>query len=58
MYILYFLTSLFRSLVVLSKGFQQKYVDVATIGSLVRIMGIAKIRNSYVIKNANLNQET
>ena len=56
-YVLYFLIELLHSLSFLSKVFQYKYVDVTTIGSLIRTQ-IESICMLYVIDCTNLNQDT
>ena len=56
-YILYFLVDLLHSLAILFKVFQFKYVDVTTIGSLIRTM-IESIRMLCVAKSIDLNQDT
>ena len=56
-YVLSFLVDLLHSLSILSKVFQYKYVDVTTIGSLIRIQ-IESIRMLYVVDSTDLNQDT
>ena len=56
-YILYFLADLLHNLSVLSKVFQYKYVDVTTVGSLIKTE-IESIHMVYVVDNTNLNQDT
>ena len=53
--ILYFLAHLFHSLVVLFKVFQYKYVDITTIGSLIKTQ-IKSICMLYVVISIDLNQ--
>ena len=56
-YVFYFLADLLHSLSVLSKIFQYKYVNVTTIGSLIRTQ-IESICMLYVIDSTDLNQDT
>ena len=56
-YVLYFLADLLHNLSILSKVFQYKYVDVTTIGSLIRTQ-IESIHMLYVVDSTNLNQDT
>ena len=56
-YVLYFLADLLHSLSVLSKVFQYKYVDVTTIGSLIKTQ-IESICMLYIVNSTDLNQDT
>ena len=56
-YILYFLADLLYNLSVLFKVFQYKYVDVSTIGSLIKTH-IESICMLYVVDSTDLNQDT
>jgi len=56
-YYLYFLVDILHSLFVLSKTFQYKFVDVSSVGALVRFE-ITSIRMSFIIENTNLNEST
>jgi hypothetical protein len=56
-YILYFLADILHSLVLLSKVFQNKFVDVTTIGSIVRTE-IAQIRMLFIVEPTDLNVAT
>ena len=56
-YVLYFLADLLHSLSVLSKVFQYKYVNVTTIGSLIKTQ-IESIRMLYVVDSTHLNKDT
>ena len=56
-YVLYFLADLLHSLFVLSKVFHYKYVDVTTIGSLIKTQ-TESIRMLYVVDSTDLNQDT
>lgn len=55
-YILYFLTDILHSLAMLSKVFQLKFVDVITIGSIVRTK-VAQIRLLFIIDTCDLNAD-
>ena len=55
-YVLYFLTDLLHNLFVLSKNFQYKYVNVTTIGSLIKIQ-VESIYMMYVVDSTDLNQD-
>jgi hypothetical protein len=56
-YILYFLADILSMLAKLSKIFQQKLVDISTIGSIVK-SEIATIRMCFVMDSCDLNQDT
>ena len=56
-YILYFLADILHSLALLSKIFQNKFVDVTTIGSIVRTE-IAQIRMLFIVEQTDLNAST
>ena len=56
-YVLYFLADLLYSLVVLSKVFQYKYVDVTIIGCLIRTQ-IESICMLYVVDSTDSNEDT
>ena len=56
-YILYFLADILGCLAMLSKLFQLKFVDVKTIGSIVRSK-IAQSRMLFVFKSTDLNAAT
>jgi len=56
-YIFYFLVDILHSLALLSKVFQNKFVDVTTIGSIVHSK-IAQIRMMFIVDSTNLNAST
>jgi len=56
-YILYFLVDILHSLALLSKVFQNKFVDVTTIGSIVR-SEIAQIKMMFIVESTDLNAST
>jgi len=56
-YILYFVADLLHGLSILCKIFQRKYVDVTTLGSIVRTE-IESIRMLYIMENTDLNECT
>jgi len=56
-YILYFPTDILHSLALLSKVFQNKFVDVTTVGSIVRTK-IAQIRMLFIVEPIDLNAFT
>ena len=56
-YILYFLADLLHVLSILCKILQRKYVDVTTLGLIVRTE-IESIRMLYIMENINLNECT
>ena len=56
-YILYFFADLLHGLTILSKIFQYNFVNITSIGSLVKTQ-IECIRMLYVVDNTDLNHET
>ena len=56
-YNLYFLVGLLHGLSILCKNFKRKYVDVTTLGSIVRIE-IESIFMLYIMENTDLNEYT
>ena len=55
-YILYFFTDILHSLAMLLKVFQMKFVDVITVGSIVRTE-VAQIRMMFIINSCDLNTD-
>jgi hypothetical protein len=55
-YILYFLADILHSLVMLSKVFQLKFVDVTTVGSIVRTE-VAQICMMFIVDSCDLNAD-
>jgi len=53
-YILYFLADILHSWALLSKVFQNKFVDVTIVGSIVRTY-IVQIRMLFIVELTNLN---
>ena len=56
-YILYFPVDILHSLALLLNIFQNKFVDVTTIGSIIRIQ-IAQIRMLFIVEQTDLNAST
>jgi len=56
-YILYFLADIFQMLAKLSKIFQNKLVDISSIGSIAKTE-IVTIRMCFLIDSCDLNQDT
>ena len=56
-YILFFLADILHSLAILSKVFQCKFVDVTSIGSIVRTE-IALIQMLFIVETIDLNADT
>ena len=56
-YCLYFLADILQSLSVLSRTFQHKFVDVSSVGALVR-SEITSIRMAFIIESTDLNEST
>ena len=55
-YVLYFLADILHILSILSRLFQNKFVDIITIGSVVKT-DIAQIRMFFIEENTDLNCE-
>ena len=53
-YNLYFLADILHSLAILSKVFQLKFVDVTTVGNIVRTE-VAQIRMMFIVDSCDLN---
>ena len=53
-YILYFFANILHSLAMLSKVFQLKFVDVTTVGNIVRTE-VAQIRMMFIVDSYDLN---
>ena len=56
-YILFFLADILHSLAMLSKVFQNKFVDVSSIGSIIR-SEIVQIRMLFIVESCDLNAAT
>ena len=53
-YILYFLAEILHSLAILSKVFQLKFVDITTVGNIVRTE-VARIHMMFIVDSCDLN---
>lgn len=56
-YCLYFLADILHNLSTLSRLFLQKFVDISSIGSVVKTQ-VAELKMLYVTKSTNLNVDT